>query len=231
MIVINKKFLKNFYEKILNLSIEEVDCGNSATKRVIASMKTTAVSRYHAATRIAWQSKIAFLTTTVLSLGLIFIPLMQLAKVEISFSNDVLSAIQIFLAVAVLVYSVIIGTAKYETRCENLNDCGDKVKDLIRELKREAAGGEAPKEVVEDIQRRYAIIVADVENHQRCDFSLTIIRYRDLYQISILCWLKLRIYIFFILIMNYFPVVILIALELFIITDMFKITSYFAFLH
>ena len=42
----------------------------------------------------------------------------------------------IFLAVSVLVYSVVIGTAKYEVRAEGLTQCGDKLKELNRELNR-----------------------------------------------------------------------------------------------
>ncbi|WP_284085196.1 SLATT domain-containing protein [Acinetobacter haemolyticus] len=173
------KTLKWLYIHFIKLEPEEVHQQGNVNK-VVASMKTTAISRYHASTRLAWQSRIAFLTTTFLSLGLIFILLMQLANVKLNLNENVLSAVQIFMAVAVLVYSVIIGTAKYETRCENLNDCGDKIKALIRELRREAENGkDVDKAVLEDIQQRYADIVSDVENHERCDYALTILRYRD----------------------------------------------------
>ena len=36
---------------------------------------------------------------------------------------------------ALLVYSVGNSTAKYETRAERLNECGDNMKELIRELR------------------------------------------------------------------------------------------------
>lgn len=230
----NETTMKNCFnfisKKILRLEPDEVSCSTGA-ERVVASMKTTAVSRYHASTRLAWQSKIAFLTTTILSLGLIFIPLMQLAQVPLHLNGNVLSAVQIFMAVAILVYSVIIGTAKYETRCENLNDCGDKIKDLIRELRREMDSDKnVKKEKLEDIQKRYAFIVADVENHQRCDYSLTILRNRDLYEISILCWIKYKFLYYFIISLNYIPTVLLLTIEFLIISDMFGITTVFSFL-
>lgn len=225
------KWLNWIYNNILKLEPEEVVQNGNANK-VVASMKTTAISRYHASTRLAWQSKIAFLTTTFLSLGLIFIPLMQLANVKLYLNGSVLSAVQIFMAVAVLVYSVIIGTAKYETRCENLNDCGDKIKSLIRELRREAKEGkDVEKDILEDIQQRYAFIVADVENHERCDYALTILRYRDLYNISLFCWLKYRISYVLSIFLNYVPTVLLILAEILIITDMFAITTCFKFLN
>ena len=134
--------------------------------RLIASMKTTAVSRYNASNRLAWQGKFTFAVSTLFSLGLIFVPLMQLAKAPLKLSGDVLGAIQIFLAVAILVYSIVIGTARYELRSEQLNDCGDKIKDLIRELR--VAPQEPDKEVdlLREAQRRYAAITSDVENHE-----------------------------------------------------------------
>lgn len=223
--------IKWLYVNILKLQpVEVIQEGN--VNKVVSSMKTTAVSRYHASTRLAWQSRIAFLTTTFLSLGLIFIPLMQLANVKLSLNSSVLSAVQIFMAVAVLVYSVIIGTAKYETRRENLNDCGDKIKALIRELRREAENGmDVDKGVLEDIQQRYADIVSDVENHERCDYALTILRHRDLYSISVLCWLKHTLMFTFMTVINYIPALLLVVAEIIIITDMFALTSCFDFLN
>ena len=49
------------------------------TERLDVTMKTTAVNRYNASNRLRAQGRFTFFTTTVLSLGLIFIPLMQLA--------------------------------------------------------------------------------------------------------------------------------------------------------
>ncbi|MCI4411931.1 MAG: hypothetical protein JHC38_09710 [Thiotrichales bacterium] len=62
------------------------------------------------------KENLRFFTTTVLSLGLIFIPLIQTAGVELAFGASFLNMMQIFLAVAILVYSVVIGTARYDVR-------------------------------------------------------------------------------------------------------------------
>jgi ABC-type multidrug transport system permease subunit len=91
------------------------------------SMRVTAKCRYNAAVRLQWQGKFAFFTTTVLSLGLIFIPLIQTAGVELAFGASFLNMMQIFLAVAILVYSVVIRTARYDVREETLTECGDKL--------------------------------------------------------------------------------------------------------
>lgn len=103
-----------------------------AAEKLQMSMRTTAKCRYNASVRLQHQGKFAFFTTTVLSLGLVFIPLMQNAGVPLAFESNVLNMMQIFLGVSVLVYSVVIGTARYEIRSTQLNECGDKIKELIR---------------------------------------------------------------------------------------------------
>ena len=66
---------------------------NNEAERLDATMKTTAVNRYNASNRLKWQGKIAFATTTILSLGLIFIPLMQMANIPLSLKGEVLTRI------------------------------------------------------------------------------------------------------------------------------------------
>lgn len=61
---------------------------------------------------------------------------MQNSGISLAFESNVLNMMSIFLAVSVLVYSVVIGTAKYEVRAEGLTQCGDKLKELNRELNR-----------------------------------------------------------------------------------------------
>lgn len=213
----------------INLSPEDVEC-KSQREKLIASMKTTAINRYNASNRLKWQSKFAFTASTSFSLGLIFIPLMQLSKVPLRLNGDVLSAIQIFLAVAILVYSVIIGTSRFEVRGEQLNDCGDSIKKLIRELRISEQSKTEAEEValLKEFQEKYAIIVADVENHVRSDYILTIIRTPDLFKLGFFArahhWLKY----FFSAIVPYVPPIILVAIELILISDMFGISKIFS---
>jgi SMODS and SLOG-associating 2TM effector domain family 5 len=72
--------------------------------RLRLSMRTTAKARYTASVRLKYQGKFTFATTTLLSLGLIFIPLIQNSGVPLALKVGVLNAMQIFLAVSVLVY-------------------------------------------------------------------------------------------------------------------------------
>jgi len=194
--------------------------------KLIASIKTTAINRYNASNRLARQGRFTFGISTIFSLGLIFIPLMQLAKAPLLLSGDILSAFQIFLAVAILVYSIIIGTARYQIRSEQLNDCGDKLKSLIRDLR--SQDSEEPDEIsLKEHQRRYESIIADVENHERRDYILTILRTPDLFSLTgagrAYHWTKFC----FSACISYLPSIALVAVELFLITDMFGITKIF----
>lgn len=212
----------------LQLAPTEVD-RESQRDKLIASMKTTAINRYNASNRLAWQGKVTFAASTLISLGLIFIPLIQLAKIPLHLSSDVLGAIQIFLAVAILVYSIVIGTARYELRSEQLNDCGDKIKQLIRELRVAHQGSEEEEiPLLRDYQQRYAEIISDVENHERNDYILTILRTRDLFKLTfagrIVHWARYSLSA----LVPYLPSIALIIVELLLITDMFGATTVFS---
>ncbi|OHB44849.1 MAG: hypothetical protein A2178_01585 [Planctomycetes bacterium GWC2_49_10] len=144
-----------------------------AIENLERNARITSKCRFNASIRLQHQGNFAFFTTTVLSLGLIFIPLMQNAEVPLAFKPNVLNMMQVFLAVAVLVYSVVIGTSRYEVRAEKLNECGDKLKELIRQLN--YALKEKKRLSEEDFdkyQQRYSDIVTDSENHTRCDHRL-----------------------------------------------------------
>lgn len=217
---------------MFNFSPKDVECSTDRAK-LIASMKTTAVNRYNASTRLEWQSKITFTVSTLFSLGLIFIPLMQLAKVPLKLNGDVLGAIQIFLAVTILVYSIVIGTAKFELRSVQLNECGDRIKKLIRDL-RVAPNGtlDEEKALLKRFSDKYAAVITGVENHERTDYILTILRSSDLF---VLTWPG-RIFHFIIYCLlapiPHLASIILILIKAFLITDMFGATNIFAkFLH
>jgi hypothetical protein len=143
-------------------------------QKLLNGMRVTSKCRYNASIRLKRQSQFSFFATTLLSLGLILVPLLQNSDIQLAFPPKVLNMLQIFLAVAVLVYSVINATARYETRSEALNDCGDKIKDLIRNLRREVAESKSSGAVV-DLQsynQKYDGVSTDAENHARVDFIM-----------------------------------------------------------
>lgn len=135
------------------------------------AMRTTAQARFAASVRLKQKSKAYFFTSTLFSLGLILISLLQIAGVTGALQNSDISAMTTFLAVAVLVYSVTAGTAHYEVRSEQLNECGDKIMNLIRSLNLSIEFSKTVSEsVIAECQFRYHLIVTDTEPHSRNDY-------------------------------------------------------------
>lgn len=202
----------------------------SEADRFLLSMKATAKTRYNASIRLKYLGKFTFLTTTFLSLGLIFIPLLQNSGVKLALEVGVINSMQLFIAVSVLVYSVIQGTARYELRSEQFNECGDNLKELIREFgrEREAAGGNLTKEELARFEQRYSDITTDVENHTRGDYRLVTLAMKRDYRITgiprIVEWLLARGEQ---LVPYTFPLA-LIILEALFITDILGVTKVFA---
>jgi hypothetical protein len=193
------------------------------------SMRVTAKSRYNAAVRLQHQGRFSFLTTVVFSLGLIFIPLLQNADVRLALQPAVLNMMQVFLAVAVLVYSVVIGTARYEVRAENLTECGDKLKELIREMDREREErGQIGAQSLASYQTRYSDIVTDSENHTRSDYYIATLEMRNDYFITGLPWLKTFAFAHASRGIAYVVPMLMIVVEVALISDMLGATGIFS---
>ena len=134
----------------------------------------------------------------------------------------------IFLAVSVLVYSVVIGTAKYEVRAEGLTQCGNKLKELNRELNRlitdSQNNDEENKKLLEEFEKRYSAIVTDTENHSRTDYLSAMLEMKRDYKITGLSrFLKKSIIIISGTFPYYIPLLLL-SLEVIFISDMLHIS-------
>jgi hypothetical protein len=160
------------------------------------SFHLTARCRYNASIRLARLARFSFLTTTLLALGLILVPLLQLSGLQLAYPAGMLGVLQIFLAVATLVYSVINATAHYETRSGALNECGDGIKGLSRELRTATKMGALDAEDLDSFNERYGDITTMSENHTRCDYWLAQLQSPRLYQVSGIprLWLYIKTY-------------------------------------
>ncbi|WP_038179833.1 SLATT domain-containing protein [Vibrio rhizosphaerae] len=156
------------------------------SQKLLNSMRITAKCRFNASVRLERASTYSFLTTTVLSLGLIFIPLYQNSGLEISYSEQVLSMLQIFLAVAVLVYSVVIGTSKHDLRSAALDRCGVGIKELIRKLRNEISESKVSGVSIdlEKYHADYHEISTEPENHVRVDYLFAVLESRSDFDIT-----------------------------------------------
>jgi len=215
--------LKKLINWVFSNYVEE-GTGLKPVEKLNYNMRITAKNRYNASKRLNWQMKISFLTTTILSLGLIFIPLAQNSNLELNFESSVLNLMQIFLAVAVLVYSVINGMAKYESRIQSLRECGDNIRDLIREFRAET---DIKLENLKDYSNRYNIIVTKPENHDTIDYWSTKLELREDFKITGLKRLFLYCKFVFIYIIPFLIPVLLLAFELIFISDMLGTSDLF----
>lgn len=145
------------------------------------SFHITAKSRYNASIRLRYIGRFTFGTTILLSLGLILAPVLQLAKLTLAYPDPVINCFQIFLAVAVLVYSVVNATAGYDTRAHFLNDCGDRIKDLGRELRADLKTGPID---LKAYSAKYSQIIADAEMHSRSDYALAMLQASENFRIT-----------------------------------------------
>jgi hypothetical protein len=162
----------------------------------LSSFYITAKCRYNASIRLKRAGHFSFLTATILSLGLILVPVLQLSGLKLAYPSSVLNSLQIFLAVAVLVYSVINGTAHYEVRAQSLNDCGDSIKELHRVLRTWADCGQPAPNSLSDFNDRYSKISSDSENHSREDYSLATLQAESIFRITGIprVWLHAKVF-------------------------------------
>lgn len=195
------------------------------TEKLIDSMRITSKCRFNAATRLNQRSKASFFVTTMLSLGLILIPLLQNSGVILSFPSSVLNMLQIFLAVSVLIYSVTIGTARYELRARELDDCGKKIKELIRKIRKEPNHNQ---DTINTITNEYNQTLKESEGHSRADYQLARLEMRTDYNITglVRVW-HYTGYLFSYLFPYLLPLLFL-AAEFIFITDMLNITHVLA---
>ncbi|WP_265965707.1 SLATT domain-containing protein [Microbulbifer thermotolerans] len=198
-------------------------------KKLLNSMRLTAKCRFNASVRLERLARYSFLTTTIFSLGLIFIPLYQKSGLSMPYTEQVVNMLQIFLAVAVLVYSVVNATAKYDARSATLDACGVKIKELIRKLRYDISESEKSGVSIdlEKYHHEYHVISSEPENHHRVDFIFAVLESKQDFDISGIprLWQHIKARVFYML-----PYVIptsMMIFEVFIITDILGLTNVF----
>jgi hypothetical protein len=204
---------------------------SSPEEKLLFSMRMSSKCRFNASVRLKYLSNYSFFTTTILSLGLIFIPLYQNSVQNIPFSNPILSMVQIFLAVSVLVYSIVNATAKYDVRSATLDNCGVKIKVLIRRLRDDIHKSKHsnPKTQVnlDTYHQEYDTTIRESENHNRSDYIFAQLESTSDYFISGVPRLLLQLKGWIIFILPYLIPSIMMSFELVFILDILKITNIF----
>jgi hypothetical protein len=220
--------INKFFRWIFSLDPIEATVTDPEIK-LLNSMRITAKCRFNAAVRLQRLGQYTFFTTTMFSLGLIFIPLYQKSGLQIPYSESVLTMLQIFLAVAVLVYSVVNGTAKYDMRSSILDTCGVKIKELIRKLRLEISQKKQGQDKVdlEKYHAEYHIISTEPENHHRVDYILATLETRQDFCITGFSRLIAYGKAIFLYTLPYLIPTSMMLFELLIISDILGVTTIF----
>jgi len=204
---------------------------SSSEEKLLNSIKVTSRSRYNAALRLENLGKFSFFTTTFLSLGLILLPLIEISNINTAFSSNpkALSMAQIFLAVSILVYSVVIGTAKYELRSNILTNCGDNLKTLIKDIQINIdSNGSLSEDNLYKYNKIYTRITRESENHKHSDYISAILESSDIYELKKRESVKLTIQEKFLQFISHLLPLSLILIEITLITDIFGISKVFS---
>ncbi|ELY6119696.1 SLATT domain-containing protein [Acinetobacter baumannii] len=149
--------------------------------KYLRTMSITTDARFTAARRLKHINDICFITTTIASLGLILIPLLDLAGINKSFSSITLTIIQVFLAVCVLVYSTAIATANFQVRSKEFLQCGDRIKKIIDEFKVHLVDVKHKNEKpnLEKYMNEYRKVLDGFENHDDVDYKSAFYEYEN----------------------------------------------------
>lgn len=217
-----KPFYLSLYEWVFSLA-KDRSLPTEPAEVLQRQCHITSKCRYNASIRLKRLGQGTFLTTVVLSLGLILVPMLQLANLRVAYPTPVLNSLQIFLAVAVLVYSIVSATANYGTRARVLNDCADRIKHLGGELRSAVKNGNVD---VQQYAERYHSITRDSEMHSRADYALAKLQATDQYNITGLKWVWSRLLVLFFEVIPYLPSLALLAIEVVLVTDILGITAY-----
>ena len=208
-------------------SLERIEQRPSDPAEVLyRSFHITARCRFNASIRLGKMGSFSFLTATLLSLGLILIPVLQLADIPLAYPEGLLSSLQVFFAVAVLIYTVINSSAHYETRAKALNDCGDKIKELSRQLRSDIfqTKNQGTSLDLKPVNEMYTRISVISENHSRADYGLAMLQASDLYHITGIPRLWLHFKVVYGNFETYILPISLILAEFLVILDLLGIT-------
>lgn len=231
--------LNEYAKRVIGIPLKPRDKKN-AHEKLMLSIRITAQCRFNAANTMRINNLVAFLTTTIVSLGLILIPLIQSSGIQTSFLPNVLNSTQIFFAVVILVYSVIINQAKYNVRAELFNDCGNKLKELSRKVdiaiesqkeNRTSTTDEqflsASTDKLQKYYKQYDEIVTSCEHHTNNNYLKAMLRMTNDFDIHGLKYIYYCLKWF--LVENVYIIVpmLIVGSELFFILDMFGATNVF----
>lgn len=172
-------FLNNQSNNIIPISTLSKPTVSNPYENFLRTLTLTSEARFCASKRLERMNFMVFFTTTITSLGLILIPLLDLGIKHKILNNEAITAFQIFLAASVLVYSIIGSVADYRLRSNHFIECGNALKTTIDKLLLEKNHFEKLDQEI-DIrlyQFEYKSIISKTENHEDIDYIRSLNKY------------------------------------------------------
>lgn len=162
---------------------------------LLRRVKMTTRSRYRASERLERHHKLSQWTVSIISAGLVFIPLVQSFGISVGFDAVYLNATQATLAVLVLVYSLLLGQENFVSRSQAMHRNGIELGRFARKLA--GKGDIVPDDEYLSLAEEYYDILEKYENHKPIDYIYTQLlekpttKYERLKYIGL--WIKARV--------------------------------------
>lgn len=133
--------------------------------------KITTKSRYRASERLEQHHKFSQWTVSLISVALVFIPLVQTFGISAGIEPIYLNATQATLAVLVLVYSLLLGQENFISRAQAMHRNGVELGRFARKLA--GKGDVVSDEEYFALAEEYYNILEKYENHKPVDYLYT----------------------------------------------------------
>ena len=125
--------------------------------------------RFHASRRLKLHSKCATYTVVLISLGLILLSLMQAYGLGNHIQSKLIGLIQVFSAIAVLVYSLLIDKNDYSSLSEKMYSCASRLGELKQKI-HPHLGKDHDEKIYTEFLTEYHGILKLFETHSNNDF-------------------------------------------------------------
>jgi len=136
---------------------------------LLKRVKKTARSKYRASERLEQHHRFAQGTIALLCCLMIFIPLAQVMEVSTGYSTQAMNLAAVFIAVIVLIYSLLLSQEKYTLRSEAMNKDGMELGKLARKLEG-LVDRNVPEEEYHSLVNKYYHILEQGEGHKTIDY-------------------------------------------------------------
>ena len=126
---------------------------------------------FAASKRLALHNSASQWTLSLLSLGLIVIPLLTVTKIPMRYPQNIVDFGSISLAVGVLMFSLLLGTNSYSVRSDRMHHAGLELNELMREMRYLVNDPEGKVRQYRDFDKRYGNILQRYENVDDVDYT------------------------------------------------------------